>query len=374
MRRVPELDALRAIAATVVLLFHLDPGRYFLGWSGVDLFFVLSGYLITAIILKNLGSPGFYKNFYARRSLRIWPIYYLTLVALLVANPFLAKPAPLNALPYFLTYTQNCSLYWGKQPPPFHPAFDHTWTLAIEEQFYLIWPALVIWAGRRRLVPLCLTAVFLAMASREGWNCVIPQHVERLLISRCDGFALGGLLAAILAEGGLVETRPRACRWGFLSAAVGSLGFLVWGSWAYGAIGFIGLPTPSWPAETIFAFGLMYAGVIGLVVCFAGHRWLWPLRLPPLVYVGQISYGLYLYHYVIYWAIDGARVGKDYLGTSQPWRIQATKLAVSLVVAVISWHLIERPILGWKDRFRYREPVLPPANLMSRAVSEDAGR
>src|SRR5262245_12702190 len=100
MRRVPELDALRAVAALVVLLFHLNPPRFFFGWTGVDLFFVLSGYLITTIILDHCNRRGFVWNFYARRGLRIWPTYYLTLAVLVLTSPFLPskKREPLEGL------------------------------------------------------------------------------------------------------------------------------------------------------------------------------------------------------------------------------------------------------------------------------------
>lgn len=359
MRRVPELDALRGLAAVVVVFFHLDPRRYFPGWSGVDLFFVLSGYLITAIILRDGGSRGFFRNFYARRTLRIWPIYYLTLVGLVAVNPFLRRPASLADLPYALTYTQNVPLYWGKQPPANHPAFDHTWTLAIEEQFYLVWPALVVWAGRRRLAPLCLIAIAVSLATRDGGNGLLPKYGERLLASRCDGFALGGLLAWSLADGGWARDPRNRAGPAFGAAVVLALGYLAWGSRAHGALGFIGLPTPMWPAETIFAFGVLYAGLIGLLAVNAGGRRLRPLRLPWLAYLGQISYGIYLYHYVVFWVVDGCDP-KVSVRAGQPWTTQAVKLAATLAVAAASWHLIERPILGLKGRFRYRDDRPPP--------------
>ena len=149
MRRIPELDALRALAALVVLLFHLNPPRFFFGWTGVDLFFVLSGYLITTIILDHQGQRGFLRNFYARRGLRIWPIYYIALFAVVATAPLVPRDRrpPLNGLGYYVTYLQNITLYQLRPPPEFHIAFDHTWTLALEEQFYLIWPALIALAS-----------------------------------------------------------------------------------------------------------------------------------------------------------------------------------------------------------------------------------
>ncbi len=135
------LDALRALAAGVVLVFHLSPYRFPFGWTGVDLFFVLSGYLITSIIITNGHSPGFYRNFYMRRGLRIWPIYYLTLFILVLTNGWLREPQPMAGLIYAITHTQNIPSFWRGSTPPFHRAFDHSWALALEEQFYLVWPA-----------------------------------------------------------------------------------------------------------------------------------------------------------------------------------------------------------------------------------------
>ncbi len=278
MRRVPELDSLRAFAAAIVLLFHIHPPTFFYGWAGVDLFFVLSGYLITAIILRHGQAGGFLPRFYGRRSLRIWPIYYIALIGLVLTNPYLPEPEPLDALPYYATYTQNIRLYWRNSTPPFHEAFNHTWTLALEEQFYLIWPALVLWAGRGRVVRLCLGTIGISYAARAGYLPFFGRLNERLLLARCDGFALGGLMAALMAETHRPLWQERWLRWGFTLAAVGGLAYLVGGTCWYGR-GWLGLPTPAWPGLTVLAFGVLFFGVIGLIASTAGHPWLAPLRL-----------------------------------------------------------------------------------------------
>lgn len=364
MRRIPEFDALRGLAVVVVLLFHLDPLRYYPGWSGVDLFFVLSGYLITGIILANagMGSFGeirsFYGRFFARRALRIWPIYYLTLIGLIVADRFLPEPPSerwFRAASVFLQYT---SLYVGIRPLELHPAFGQTWTLALEEQFYLVWPLVAILAWRSgRFHGICglVIAVNLALRSRE--NGLLPNNLgERLLVTRSDGFALGALLAASLRPGGWADGRTGRARWAFGGgAAVGSF-YLGWGAWRHGGLGFIGLPTPSWPAETILMFSVLYAGVIGLVAVDSGRWWLAPLRLGPLVALGRISYGLYLLHPVAYWAVDGCGIPPrgPAMRYGQPWTTQALKLGLSVGAATASWWLVERPFLRWKGRFGYR--------------------
>jgi peptidoglycan/LPS O-acetylase OafA/YrhL len=361
MRRVPELDALRAFAAAVVLLFHLRPPIFVFGSTGVDLFFVLSGYLITKIILDNSEAPGFFRNFYARRGLRIWPIYYLSLLALVALNPFLSKPQPLTGLPYYLTYTQNIQYYWHREPAPFHVAFRHTWTLALEEQFYILWPALVMAVGQKRLIKTCLLVVALAFCARDGLFFGAPYSLY-ILPSRCDGFALGGLLAAMLKSVERGTPRHRQITRAFLSIFVASTGYIGHAFYRQGMIGFLGLPTPAAPGATMLAVNLFYFGLVGTVVCTHGHRALAPLRLRPLAYLGQISYGIYMYHYMTYWALDGFGAG---FNDKQSWDINILKVAATLVLSMLSWELIERPILSLKDKFRYRprvahRPEAPP--------------
>jgi len=343
MRRIPELDSLRGLAALAIMAFHLNPPAFAPGWTGVDLFFVLSGYLITGIILRHGEERGFLKAFYARRGLRIWPIYYITLGVLVLANPYLPKPYSLESVPYYATYTQNVPLYW-KGTAPSLPTFDHTWTLALEEQFYILWPALLLLSGRKRVVPVCLATIALAYMAREGGWFSYDHYSERLLIARCDGFALGGLLAAVLSG----EITPRV-RWGVAAVFVLAILYNGWGIVAAGsATGYLGLPTPPNPARTILAVGGLYFGLVGVVVLGVGSFWLLPLRWRPLAYLGQISYGMYLYHYPIFWAVDGFQ-----LSYQQPWSTRTVKVGLTLLVAVASWHLVESPILRLKNRFRY---------------------
>src|SRR5438876_336938 len=122
MKRILELDALRGIAAVGVVLFHAYPHTFFFAWSFVDLFFVLSGYLITTIVLRHLQAPDLLKAFYYRRILRIWPVYYLTLIGVVVLNMLSTNGYPANGWLQHLTFTQNVQGYWLAAPLPFiHP-------------------------------------------------------------------------------------------------------------------------------------------------------------------------------------------------------------------------------------------------------------
>jgi peptidoglycan/LPS O-acetylase OafA/YrhL len=370
MRRIPELDALRALAAIAVLFFHLNPARFFFGSTGVDLFFVLSGFLITDIILRFHHQPRFFINFYLRRGLRIWPIYYLVLISLLAANPFVPSPEPTAAWPFYASYSQNTPLYWGKSMPPFILAFDHSWTLAIEEQFYLVWPALVAWAGRKRVAWLCIATIAISWKLRSGGEFLLfffpPPMSIRLLLARADGFAIGGLLAWFFLVRQSLSRRQTtlitaAAAAGFAVAMI----YVIQGCARVGPIRFLGLPTPADPANTILAVNLLAAALITAAATFQGNPATAFLRLKPLVFLGQISYGLYLYHYPLYWLIDRCqfRYGDDLTN----W---ATKLGATLLVATASWFLIEQPILQLKNRF----PYSPPNSDITKAIDASTVR
>lgn len=347
MKRIAELDAIRGIAALAIMVNHLPFSNRLthLGAYGVDLFFVLSGYLITTIILKNSGSPGFMTSFYARRSLRIWPIYYLALVVVMAINPLLHPPFSLRAWPYYATYTQGIQEYWFGQVPAFSPLLDHTWTLALEEQYYLIWPALVVLLGRRSVAPLAIVLTLVAITARSfGFS-------NRILLGRCDGFALGGLLAVVLLNGEAARARPKGYLLGFGLIALVALGYPAWGG------PMTRLARLVWPSLDAVAVAgslrlsavtTVFFSVVGVILLLAGRPMLVGLRDRRLVFLGQISYGIYLYHYPVYYLID------TMTGHGTAWWAVALKIVTSVAVASLSWRWIESPILGLKSRFSYR--------------------
>jgi peptidoglycan/LPS O-acetylase OafA/YrhL len=343
--RVGELDSLRGIACLVVLFYHLKPHLLPIGWAAVDLFFVLSGYLITRICLREGGGTGFLRAFYARRALRIFPIYYLAIFAVVALGPWLPERCYLDGLPWYLTYTQNLSFYWSARAPRISPYLDHLWTLAIEEQFYLVWPAVAIRLGRRRLIPVSLGLLAASLAARmSGVNWW-------LLLARADGFALGGLLAALLSDGGLVERRRKALLSGFgLAVAVGLAGVTL--AAALGALPGPRVTPTARQSPAITAFCLAFFGIVGLVVLHAGRPMLAFLRRPRLRRIGMISYGLYLYHFIIFMAGNDIAASLG-MGGRPVWR-DALMVVATFGLAALSWQYVERPILGLKDRFQYR--------------------
>lgn len=344
--RVPELDALRGLACLVILIYHFKPRAMPFGWAAVDMFFVLSGYLITGIILKYRDSKGFLLNFYARRGLRIWPIYYLTVFAIAVLGPFLPKPTNLAGLLNYLTYTQNIQLYWSGQVPEFSPYLSHLWTLAIEEQFYILWPALVCLIGVKRVVPLALVvALSSALARARGYD-------SWLLLARADGFALGGVLAALVS--GRRETaigRLRLIK-GFSILALISLVFLAVVI-ARGGLPSFGRP-PKGAAFSVLALNALFLAIVGLVVLNAGKPGLRWLRNRRLCRVGTISYGLYMYHFIVLMLVGDIAHAMGRRG--KPFWMDVLMMLLTFALARLSWQFIEEPLLNLKNRFAYPKP------------------
>ncbi len=363
MRRIPELDGLRGLAALTVVLFHLYISAIPFGWAAVDLFFVLSGFLITGIVLDQMDRPGFLRTFYARRSLRIWPIYYLTIVALMFATA-----VSWRVWVPFALYLQNTGFYLtpldelrSRVFSPDWPTLNHAWSLAVEEQFYLIWPGLILLVGRGHVRLLALLGLAGSVAAR--W----AGYPHTVLISRCDGLALGALLASILR--GHDATSAATCRaalrpWVLAALALlVPLGIRLVQGWRSGRITMpLGFRMEDPAAEILFVSLLAFM-LVAWVVVDTGHRRFAPLRWEPLRALGTISYGLYLYHVPVLHSVDA------FLPRSIPgFRVVEGLLTLSLTVAVaaLSWRFIEQPILKLKDRFDYRSPQrttaeVPPA-------------
>ncbi|GIW86630.1 MAG: hypothetical protein KatS3mg108_0954 [Isosphaeraceae bacterium] len=372
-RRVPELDGLRGLAAALVIAYHLRHEWFPFGWAAVDLFFVLSGFLITSIILRDGHQPGFLRRFFLRRGLRIWPIYYLALLALIVANSLRLLPVRLHwaGLWPYLTYTQNLPDYWGGHSPVFHPWLRHTWTLAIEEQFYLLWPALLLLAGRHRVVPLALVCLAATITARLGGIRMT------LLLGRLDGLALGALLAAChlrhpspsssQPSEHLANPVPRSSPHSLLRGTLLHPRFALIPAAALSALlaltERLGLDRPQpGPTLTILAANLAAFGLVAWTIHHADRRRTSLLRNPALVRLGQISYGLYLYHpLVLGYSAGTLRLAR--WGDMPAGRLLISLLAC-LLVATLSWVLVERPLLRLKDRLApHHAPPLPPPHI-----------
>jgi peptidoglycan/LPS O-acetylase OafA/YrhL len=343
--RIVELDSLRGLAALAVVVFHSNTSWLPFGWAAVDLFFVLSGYLITAIIIRHGHNRGFLRSFYIRRGLRIWPIYYLLIAVLAVVGLAVGRGCHWPGLPYALSYTQTFGRFWPESAVPFSRSLLHTWTLAIEEQFYLVWPAAVLLVGRRRLpllTVLCVSGCLVARSQGVWWD----------IFTRCDGLALGALLAWCRIEAGWpgILAGPIRSVLGLARfAGLVALGFLVLLGLRYGMHPDGALKV--YPATTILAFNLVWVALVEVVLTHAGGTRTRLLRLALLQRLGQFSYGVYLYHMPILGLFLWTARDLGFLGKA--YEAKALSIVAAVLVAAFSWRFVEQPILALKRRHRY---------------------
>jgi peptidoglycan/LPS O-acetylase OafA/YrhL len=334
--RIPELDAVRGLAAVGVVLFHAFPTVFSFGWSCVDLFFVLSGYLITTILLTQNWESGFLKKFYLRRICRIWPVYFLTLFALLVLNGLSTKGHPIDALPSHLLFLQNTSKYFGVPPAPFIRSFGPSWSVAIEEQYYLVWPLLILALGRKS-VPLLAISLLLSCAAARS---MFPGTIN-VLFTRGDGLAFGCFLAWLLWFGTRYPARIRPDRWVKFAGVFGGLFALVY------VCTFWGEPEPKWQQFSFTGFSLLFFGLIGACVLYSGHWSLAAFRNPILRWFGTISYALYMFHQPIF---NFSPAIFEKLGIESPWVVVPVTWSLILLLPTLSWQLVESPILSYQSR------------------------
>ena len=350
-RRIAGLDGLRAVAVLLVFLFHERLLLPF-GWIGVQLFFVLSGFLITGILDTDrdraLGER--IRRFYGRRTLRIFPLYYaylLGVIALAGASALALGRVPQEAeralaqLPWALGYSYN--LLHASVAFEHSRVLTHFWSLAVEEQFYLLWPAVIWLTPRARLPWLLWTVVFTGPLLRLATWMVAPSFggdpaLSAYVLPWCqlDAFAWGALVAHVRIR------RPA-------SMALGALALLVGAAIATAphTAGALGLPCP---IDGGLRVALLYAGVdavaalllLAVVRDGLGVRW---LEHPLLVWIGTRSYGLYVLHFPLQGVTAvafphlnlGAKISLD--------------LALSFLACELAYRLIELPFLRLKDRW-----------------------
>jgi peptidoglycan/LPS O-acetylase OafA/YrhL len=377
------LDGLRGLAILLVVLYHatlfgeanasgwrwwVALPRY--GWSGVDLFFVLSGFLITRLLLRNRGAANYFPVFYARRIARIFPLYYALLALMFFVVPLVPAFAARNAF-WLRDASRETLWYWlylSNVKTAIDGAFDHrfldlTWSLAIEEQFYLVWPLCVWWLSRGRLVALCTGAAVVALALRcaavaTGVN---PLAIYVLTPLRMDCLAIGALVALVAEQRDGWPRLARAARIalpasGFVCAAIFAI-YSIDPAFLAPRPNLALLAHPLMQTIGYSALAMLYAALLVRVMPASGGRPWRVFESRPLVVLGRYSYAIYLLHdpataLVTEWLFPPRVTAWPY--PVEQMIVYVLVLAISLGAARLSWLVLEGPALRLGHRFHYR--------------------
>ncbi|GAB3242397.1 acyltransferase family protein [Mycolicibacterium hippocampi] len=383
-RGIAALDGVRAVAVALVLADHGGVPGLSGGFLGVDVFFVLSGFLITSLLLDEIGRTGRIglKDFWIRRARRLLPALVVMVLAVVAARELFAAESTVSLREHAVAtffwmsnwvFVAEQTDYFSQGAPP--SPLQHTWSLGVEEQYYVLWPLLVAGvvaglaaAAYRRGVPLTVravrTAVFVTAAvgvvGSAGATVLLSASASQATLNRVyfgtdtrmQALLVGAAAAALLvrdwrglAEGGAV-LRSRWARW--LARLAPVVGLVVLGGAAHLATG----------SAQEFRHGLLIVVAVAavLVVASVALEQDGPvarlLALPPLVGLGAISYGVYLWHWPLFLVINGERTG------TTGWELFALRCAATVAVATVVWWLVEQPIRRWRP---LTVPMLPLA-------------
>lgn len=371
--RIPELDGLRGVAIFLVLIFHYVTGVVAerwpnplafvkhvtqFAWSGVDLFFVLSGFLIGGILLSARDSPNYFRVFYFRRVCRIFPAYFAFLLFMLICYYYFLPThhavvasnfEPAMPWPSYVSFTQN--IWMAARNTLGGPVLAITWSLAVEEQFYLTLPAVIRWISPRVLPGLLLagivTAPLLRLGLLLGLKTGAQGAVYVLLPCRMDALLIGVLLALLLRRPSFREFIVVQARW-------------VWGVLAVLAMGmvyfnYLGEANP-FPTATFWYtwIAVFYATIVVLALTqsrsllsrFLKNRWLRGL--------GVIAYGTYLIHPIVFTIVMAGLRGH----TNIHWSVgdltsDLFSMALTIAIAQVSWMVFEKRFVRWGRRLNY---------------------
>jgi peptidoglycan/LPS O-acetylase OafA/YrhL len=374
----PALDGIRGLAILMVFVFHYGGGLQSqntavrilgyltqTGWIGVILFFALSGFLITGIVWDSIGQKHLLLNFYARRALRILPIYYVVLLAALIfgySNGYLADMKSLWIYVVFLQnfpYLRDSALKMWQTLPLYH-----LWSLAVEEQFYLIWPAILLLAENRRTARRSAIQVFagsilfcICIWMVPAFRIIRLQHLfDSFLLPYAGTLALGGGLAMAL------RSRNRSGRVGKPRRFVQQ-----WAPHAFGG-GIVIYLLVSWYARSFLledpmqfvlglpALSISAVALISMVLRFGLVRSFFSLA--PLAWLGRISYGFYVYHLALKPWFDrlALQLSHDWHGNVYQTDRLLVAFPITLVVSWLSYQFFELPLLKLKRFFPMHKP------------------
>lgn len=381
----PALDGLRALAFLMVFCQHYFQMPW--GWAGVDLFFVLSGFLITGILFDTRNEPYRIQNFYVRRTLRIFPLYYGVMMGLLILQPLVDWHWNWHWLvwPFYVGNYARCFPYRASSALEnlanlwlsgsvkhfqFTLYLGHFWSLCVEEQFYLIWPWIVFSTrDRRRLLQVCVAAIPICLLMRLTGQHVLPrwmldhQVLYEVTPFRLDALLIGGAMA--LALRGHAGTRILTTARKVLPIVI--VVILLW--IIISPDGHVWKQHYSYPIWT-YTWGLTALDIISalliLVTLAPGSILYRVLSIPALRWLGRISYGAYVFHdipHTLYWRVAAKLVGHFEIVGANSFRrfeIESTILAgviallATLVLAGLSFRFFESPLLSLKEKWSRR--------------------
>jgi len=366
--RIPELDGVRGLAILLVIAFHtlkradVFTGNEFLhrvsdltkvGWAGVDVFLVLSGFLITGILLKTKESPSYFRNFYVRRILRIFPLYYLLIGAIFIFLPQLDRVAgerTQSLWPFFLLYAQN----WLYIPKPDQSLFlGFTWSLAIEEQFYFLWPAVVYFLKKRALVwtgiGIILNSILLRLILMLPFFKIanLKEFFYYGTITRFEGLILGGLIAVAFYESG--KWKERLIRWAWPTLTI-SLGLFT-------IISITGTPSPAADNNLLTIWGYTLLALISgsLIILVSTQPKRSFIRLAfsnkVMMFFGKYSYAMYMFHVPVL-IILMEIMWKTGRQNGWMWLLYIViSFSLTTMLSLLSWNLLEKHMLKFKRYF-----------------------
>ncbi len=365
----PALDGLRGISILLVIVHNIDafstasgwlwPAQLLAqaGWIGVQIFFVLSGFLITLILLDTRDSNNYYRAFFARRALRIMPLYYLVLFAGLIVLPALVELSPERLVSYqhqfwLWTFLTN----WAEPFDRTVQGFPHFWSLAVEEQFYLLWPLLIRRSSSHGALALCVALMVAALVIRCAmlFSDAKPEMIYMFTICRMDALAAGGLCALLLRASGTIQYLDR--RRHLLAPcglALGAAAALLTSGFAPFAA------TTLTYGHSLLAISIALI-LLSLVlphppgVSSTLQRL---LAFGPLRSTGKYSYAMYVLHIPLFAIAATLPQSVRTMSLEHPLLNTVILTGCCYLAGALSYHVIEKPFLALKRRFVARDTV-----------------
>ena len=349
----PALDGLRGLAILLVVVYHNFGfiNVFFFGWLGVDLFFVLSGFLITDILLKTLGRKDYLKNFYIRRMLRIFPLYYLCLILFLIILPrlnlqFDVKYYTDNQL-WLWTYLQNW-LYTFKDPGQTN-TLNHLWSLAVEEQFYLLWPLVILLIKKPKYLLIFISVLLVGVLGLRLWiwtNQIADlAYFNLYTFTRIDGICIGCMIALLQRINKNFLSRYTTIIVLFFAGINFAFFFINRSSqFTFPYLALVGYTT----------FAMMFGLLVNEAVTRETKLFNLLFNIRILKFFGKISYGFYILHWPVFILLSpflSTWVSKFLNGSQLQFTVSLLATIAAVALSWLSYQYYEKYFLKLKDKF-----------------------